>query len=715
MFDWNDEELANIIWGEAGASDDHIVPYPEVTADLGNKKEWNLEATSIKLTEQKRPEVKIDVHCRKPGSTSKLDSSGGLSASGYDTNSWPDLSLSTAAETGQGSLGTEVSKTFSEIRTFNSSREETAQLGKDVEVFQSSNEGKEQGDYGDYGWGNMGSFDDFDRIFSNDDPIFGNASLDNAGELWSSKDVSNSTAPISLDAPSTSGALRNRSEPLEIKADDVQCNDQLFALSHGKIGGSACHGTQNVHAMTTDVTYCGERSKPAGKEHQDIVGRITSSTSGLTVENVATANELADKAFGQNNLLKVQKKSQGKQEAKGLQNFYGSWSPSTNLSNQFENQLTPSVMQSSPPSVLGKQKQIQGAEAFYQNIMNPYLVSPFYGNPGNAYPAIPMLSQAQSDLRHQHLLSGYDASSNLVNPVRKSGDLVKPLTMTPQEKIEKLRRRQQMQAMLAIQKQQQQLGNQVPSTNKFINQTYLLEMQNRSSDGTDPEVEDRSSFPALEPPIEQDDSDTVSAAIDGCFVEETTLYKLQDIISKACFSLQLDIKIRLCIRDSLFRLAQSATERNPASDSSSTNKTSREEHNVLQREEINCQNRYVRMPHSETETNPIDRTVAHLLFHRPLELNGNYADKLDSPISARTQNRSHAANLSNLTVKCLPDENMNSNKQFSDQGLKNSCSLIEAQAQPMDQFRNSPCIGTSENASNNGPADVGAQELEASQ
>ncbi|XP_028785928.1 protein LNK2-like isoform X2 [Neltuma alba] len=707
MFDWNEEELANIIWGEAGASDDHIVPYPEVTADLGNKKEWNQEASSNKLSEHKRPEVKIDVQRRKLGSTSKLHNSGGLPASGYDTNSWADLSLSSAAKTDQGSLGTEVSKTFSEIRQLNSSREETAQLGKDVGVFQIANEGKEQGDFGDYGWGNIGSFDDLERIFSNDDSIFGNVSLDNTGELWSSKDVSNSTAPISLDTPGTAGALRNRSEPLEIKADYVQCNDKLFALSYDKIGGSACHDTQNVHAITTDVTYGGERSKPARKEHQDIVGRIPSSTSG--VKNVANANELADKECGQNNLLKVQKKPQGKQEARRLQNSYGSWSPSTNLSKQFENQPTPSAIQSSHPSVPGKQKQIQGAEAFYQNIMNPYLVSAVYGNPANAYPAIPMLSQTQADLGHQPLLSGYEVSSNLVNPVKKTGDSVKSLTMTPQEKIEKLRRRQQMQAMLAIQKQQQQLGNQVPSTNKFIGQTYLQEMQNRSSDGTDPEVEDQSTFPALDPPIEQDDSHTVSGAIDDCFVEETILYKLQDIISK------LDIKIRLCFRDSLFRLAQSAMDRNPASDSSGANKNSREEHDALQREEVNCQYRYAKTPHAETETNPIDRTVAHLLFHRPLELNGNYADKLDSPISARTQNKSLAANQPNLTVKCLPDENMKSNKQFSDQGLKNSCSLIEAHSQPIDQFRTSPCIDTSENASNNGPADVGAQEIETSQ
>lgn len=99
-------QLANIIWGEAGSSDDHIVPYPEVTAaDLGKRKEWNQEATSIKLAEQRRPDVKFDVRCRKRGSTSKLDNNGGPAASEYDTNSWPGLSLCSAAKTDQASRG----------------------------------------------------------------------------------------------------------------------------------------------------------------------------------------------------------------------------------------------------------------------------------------------------------------------------------------------------------------------------------------------------------------------------------------------------------------------------------------------------------------------------------------------------------------------------------------------------------------------------------
>jgi hypothetical protein len=40
---------------------------------------------------------------------------------------------------------------------------------------------------------------------------------------------------------------------------------------------------------------------------------------------------------------------------------------------------------------------------------------------------------------------------------------------------------------------------------------------------------------------------------------------------------QLDTRTRLCIRDSLIRLAHSATERHIAGDRSSTNKTNKDE------------------------------------------------------------------------------------------------------------------------------------------
>ncbi|XP_073224411.1 protein LNK2 isoform X4 [Cicer arietinum] len=675
MFDWNDEELANIIWDEGGESDDHIVPFPEASEDVRNKKEVNQESAVCKLSKLKQPEAKTDFH-EKLGSSSNLDNSGGLPDSGYGETSWHDLSLSSATKIEQGSLGTELSTHRGELSKLSTSRE-TTYHEKDADFFQNAEEGKEQGDFVDYDWANIGSFDDLDRIFSNDDPIYGHVSLDNSDELWSSKDVSNNQAPVLLDTPSPTDALRNRSGPLDIKEEHGHCNDRSFSLSYENISGPTYQSIQNSPTTTANVERAGDRRKPTGKEQQ--VCQI----------------------YRPMNQLKTQKKSQIKQEGKGLQDFYGNWSSSATSARQFENQLTPSVLQSSSSSILGQLKQLPGPETLYQNIINPYLAPFVYGNLTNTYPAMPMLSQIQlGNLRHQYVLSGYETSPGMVNPLKSYEGLVKPQTMTPQEKIEKLRRRQQMQAMLAIQKQQQVLGHQVPCTSKSIAQKCHPEIQTHLSDRTDPNIEDLNTLPAPDLPIEQDDSNTISLAIDDDFVEETILHRLQDIISK------LDVKTRLCIRDSLLRLAQSAMRRHYSSDTSSTNKNNKEEHEVFAREESSTQNRCAGMPDVETETNSIDRTVARLLFHRPVELKGNFSDKLESLISTKVQCKSKTANQVNFPMRCLKEEDLRSNEQFSHLGLENPCPSFEVQ--PMDQIKNSSCMDTSENASN-------PQELEASQ
>lgn len=92
------------------------MPFPEASEDLSNKKELKQEAAVSKLTELKKPEAKTDFH-EKLGSGSNLDNSGGLPASGYGANSWPDLSLSSAAKIDQGSLGN-----LGELSKFSSSR-----------------------------------------------------------------------------------------------------------------------------------------------------------------------------------------------------------------------------------------------------------------------------------------------------------------------------------------------------------------------------------------------------------------------------------------------------------------------------------------------------------------------------------------------------------------------------------------------------------------
>ncbi|KAJ7982325.1 protein LNK2-like isoform X1 [Quillaja saponaria] len=672
MFDWNDDELANIIWGEAAESDDHIVPYPKASEHLRNKKEWNQGAATAKLTEQKLPEDKFDMHGQKHWGSSNLDTKGGISASGSGMDSWADLSVFNAVKTDQYSMDTEVSNNLSEISKYGSSRAETADLVKDAELYQSTTEDKEQSDFVDYSWTDVGSFDDLDRILSNDDPVFGHVSLDNADELWSS------------------------------------------SKGMGRLTGPTSHGLQNLHTITDLSKYAEGRSQPTGKRkfqtNRYMVGKAPSVNSSLTAENRETSNDVSAKVSRQKNLLKSRKKLEGKHEGNMSRGFYGSWSPSVSLSRQFENHVVPSGIQSSPSSIVRQQRQLQGAGSLqYQNISNSFVGPCVYGNLTSTYPSMPVLSHIHSgELRQQPLLSGYEVSPGKTSPVKKPVDSpVNPLTMTPLEKIEKLRRRQQMQAMLAIQKQQQQFGQQVSSANKTVAQKSPKENQ-IFIDGSDLEVENLSTLPAIDPnsPTEQDDSHTISVAVDDYFVEDTVLYRLQDIISK------LDIKIRLCIRDSLFRLAQSAMQRRYDSNTRSANKSSRDEIELVAKEESNKHERYTGLPDGETETNAIDRAVAHLLFNRPLELPGNHPETLDLPFATQIQCMRNSADQVNLPIGCMPGDS-ESKQHFSHQGFKSSSSLAEVQ--PVDQCKNSPEIDTSENASNNEPANVGAQEVEASQ
>lgn len=602
MFDWNDEELANIIWGEAAESDDHIVPYskgshgrPLVVSGDEDKKGWIQELSAIK-PEQKTLADTTNLHGSQLESISHFDTNEELSASALGMESWPDLSKSNAAKTDQDSLGTEVSNNLTEIARYDSST--------DHENFQNRHEDKEQSDLIDYGWANIGSFDDLDIIFSNDGPTFGHPSLGNTDELLSSSkdDSTVKSIPLSADSPSLGlGVSRNASEQFNIKTEFTQDEDHSFTPGHERMSDPRSPGLHNVYSFTA-----GDKCKPTVKEQTtwDMVGQTTSLNSPIVAKNVATLNKFADKVNKQKKVMKYPK-SDEKAEGNLLLDFYGTWPPPGSQFQQFENQ-----------GALSQQNKLQGSEPLsYQHFSNPNVEA--YGNLTNPYSAIPPLPCIHSGEDNQQMLSGHEISLAKANHLNKSLDgTMKSLTMTPQEKIEKLRRRQQMQAMLAIQKQQQQFSHEVFSANQSITKKPPGEKEIQHIEGADIEMEENlSSFPSLDPNLskEQDDSETISMAFDDYSAEDAILYQLQDIISN------LDIRIRLCIRDSLFRLAQSATQRHYASDTSSINQSSRDEHETVTKHDINSHDRFVKMPDMETETNPIDRTVAHLLFHRPLD------------------------------------------------------------------------------------------------
>lgn len=99
-----------------------------------------------------------------------------------------------------------------------------------------------------------------------------------------------------------------------------------------------------------------------------------------------------------------------------------------------------------------------------------------------------------------------------------------------------------------------------------------------------------------------------SSGMDDISLEAASFRQLQLVME------QLDLRTKICIRDSLYRLARSAEQRhNNHANLNSSCGDGRDASGALITE---GEKNFMDM---ETDTNPIDRSVAHLLFHRPSE------------------------------------------------------------------------------------------------
>ncbi|KAL2491744.1 dentin sialophosphoprotein-related [Abeliophyllum distichum] len=322
MFDWNDEEL-NIIWGEAGESDDHIVPYPDQIKEKPpilfrdySKKESNQEISVVTPLEKKKRTIRTE-HETELECSSKYDT--GDPATGFG------LPLLNAGKEDHDSMGPLASNKMSEISKSYSSKDETVQLDKESENFQNQTEGKE-GDFVDYGWENIGSFDDLDGIFSNSDPIFGDSAVGNADELWSpSKDANNSTTRATLFSGDSSdlelGAIRNASERFENEYLDPS---QSFLPEY-----------QNLNEITTHVPQDVQTNFEMGGESQGY---------SMQLSNGAAP---ADKGYRKKRVLKGQKLEE-KSEVRQLHDLCGTWSSSGSPLQQFNMQCAPSMVNQHP-------------------------------------------------------------------------------------------------------------------------------------------------------------------------------------------------------------------------------------------------------------------------------------------------------------------------------------------------------------------------------
>ncbi|VAH60599.1 unnamed protein product [Triticum turgidum subsp. durum] len=204
------------------------------------------------------------------------------------------------------------------------------------------------------------------------------------------------------------------------------------------------------------------------------------------------------------------------------------------------------------------------------------LVFPGYGYPAYPCPTIPAVSNIQAEGHQTNPKAACYQTS--VDPLKQSSSTEKPqdmpsraLMMTPQEKIEKLRLRQQQHALRAIQQQQQQFRQEGSGRDTLVPRAYSRRKKNSDSLGSSGIIDENApeQTSACRKEIHKN-----SGIPDDPFIEEKIYYELKDALGK------LDARTRLCIRDSLLRLAHSSSQRQIAGDRTSSNKTKRDEDEV---------------------------------------------------------------------------------------------------------------------------------------
>ncbi|MCD7446507.1 hypothetical protein HAX54_009188 [Datura stramonium] len=140
MFDWNDEELTDIIWGKTGRVTT-TVPHHDGSEEKSPahgdniEKKWDVEVSNIKTTEQKKPTTKTDLSNIKLDGSSKPDTGEATITAECRMELGADLSLTNAIKNNQDSLGAGASNNLTEVPKHECLRDERTRLGDDSSFF----------------------------------------------------------------------------------------------------------------------------------------------------------------------------------------------------------------------------------------------------------------------------------------------------------------------------------------------------------------------------------------------------------------------------------------------------------------------------------------------------------------------------------------------------------------------------------------------------
>ncbi|XP_026660752.2 protein LNK1-like isoform X4 [Phoenix dactylifera] len=565
----SDHEVANIVWDEFDESNHHIVPHQ------GGK---SVNEAVVLGDFLKKPQYEVGNEAGK--STSNRGSRNKNVLLGKEQRAFcpsPKGGSSTVPEGSSTHASRKVVPAFYDPNSFNGFTSLTSQDDAGL-VFVENEQLNRKNDLPYHDLPDIGNFEDIDRLLRTCDSTFGQGSSIAEELSWFS---SSSHSTYGIGDTSKSCSQSSVLGPASLNGTPAYCSSitnilpgkNLLAADSDK---SLSHGYQSF-ALVSDSENKGDC--PLQEKTYDGGGGTEIKSTLMHVSNGSSLNECENL----NTLLQINMHSKQLED-----NTYLKEMKNIDLQNLQENQIWGSDS-SSYMHTFSPDAQLEGSRTLYQDLFTQTASSILSGSEYNPSSSCKVSAHVGNYFPH--------CMENL--PLTLS----KPPAMTPEEINEKPCLRQNLCSALTV----KHLPHLAPSTSI----TSCQEQHHRFQQETrgDSVQKDKS----LELPATNIDSSTVqespymiSASSDDISLKAISFQQLQDVV------VQLDVGAKLCIRDSLYRLARNAEKRHNFACANNSSRESRG--GILDTEEPN---RYAEYITTETETNPVYHSIAHLLCHRP--------------------------------------------------------------------------------------------------
>ncbi|XP_021860089.1 protein LNK1 isoform X2 [Spinacia oleracea] len=604
-------ELEDIVW-ELGDNDDHIVPQP------GGKK----SGFSVECDSSKRPQLQL--RCaesnvdnksasynfiqRKEGTSCRsvkeekekmLDnsprnhsSSGGLSAS-LDGDSTGNYLCSPSDEErtfNHCMTSSNMDPTGNEICADDPTLEEkaasmdnnfyqfelnnTTHTEGDLDFFGKNMDEKESNDLLYYGWSEIENFEDVDRMFRNCDSTFG-LDIDNNVELgWFS----------------SSHATEGSNDAIKPSFNFSDCSTSgLDGMTEKQVYG------MNTDGLVADKSD--EKLAPVscnrGLEKLTTNGSCTSmNSSNLNESGMVSGIDGESQIHSHISQPKHQKPSEGKRKE----------CPSEN-SVSFIHFDSPNQAAESNHSLkfqysFSSENRQQNEATHCTSVQMPVPLV----NPDNSHATNKVLPSTTSSIiksEDSGLPSTSPRESSYASSQMHSVEIVHDVTLQ-NASVPRNKKKYRPQRRLPGHPEKGNLMVQREDPDPICSKK-LCDFENEAEGQS--EVDDAAGIATELDSSNRQESSCMSSVLDEVSIDASSFQQLQNVMEK------LDVRTKLCIRDSLYRLARSAQRRHKCGD-----EDDKDTSGAFLSDGTNKCAGFMDM---ETDTNPIDRSIAHLLFHRP--------------------------------------------------------------------------------------------------